>query len=354
MIIWTFIKNIFSFFKDPAASLVERVKDEPLYKIFVSGFPELLISIYVISMIFSPFLSPEKSGIRGIISFLDWIHLGFLGAPISGFLARINGQEKDFAELFFVVPVFMLLSSLSYYLRESLDRIQSLDERKILLTPNSSYILIFSFFAIIDYANIFKSKITENETVNHEVDCILIGIAAIIPIWIFIFFLISRSKVLEAKGRWSETKEDWHNNVKFWVFAISIVVFPLIFSALSSIALLALLLFGFIDSTSGGAVLFNGTEDSRKKKREKIKKSLDELKEKIYQPYKGNSRYHSKVRGTIQAVGRDAEIVPVLPDENIADVIRRNLMLQYKRPLIIVTEVDGKIYTYIIRNNYNI
>ena len=224
---------------------------------------------------------------------------------------------------------------------------------KFSLRQTRAIYLYSLFFAIIDYANIFKSKITENKTVNHEVDCILIGIAAIIPIWIFVFFCISHSKVLEAKGRWSETKEDWHNNGKFWAFAISIVVFPLIFSALSSIVLLVLLLFGFIDSTSGGAVLFNDTEDSRKKKREKIKKSLDELKEKIYQPYKGNSRYHSKVRGTIQEVGRDAEIVPVLPDENIADVIRRNRMLQYKRPLIIVTEVDGKIYTYIIRN-YNI
>lgn len=288
---------------------------------------------------------------------MDWIHLGFLGAPISGFLARINGQEKDFAELFFIVPVLILLSSLSYYLRESLDRIQSLNESKIFLTPNSSYILIFSFFAIIDYANIFKSKITGNETVNHEVDCILIGIAAIIPVWIFLLLcIILRPEVLKAKDskdRWGETKEDWHGNVKFWVFAISIVVSPLIFSTLSSIFLLVLLLFGFIDSPSGGAVLFNGTEDSRKKKREKIKKSLDELKEKIYQPYKGNSRYHSKVQGTIQTARRDAEIVPVLPDENIADVIRRNLMLQYKRPLIIVTEVDGKIYTYIIEN-YNL
>lgn len=351
MIIWTFIKAILSFFKDPTASLVERMKDEPVYKIFVSGFPELIISVYVISMIFSPLLGSEKSGIRGLISFFDWIHLGFLGAPINGFLARINEQEKGFAELFFVLPVFMLLSSISYYLRDSLDRIQSLDERKILLTPNSVYILIFSAFAIIDYANIFKSKITENGTINHEVDCILIVIVVIISVWIFLLFLISRSEVLKAKDKWNETKEDWHSDVKFWKFAISVVVLPLIFSTLSSIFLLVLLLLGFIDSPSGGAVLFNGTEDSRKKKREKIKKSLDELKEKIYQPYRGSSRYHSKVRGTIKEVGQDAEIVPVLPDENIADVIRRNRMLQYKRPLIIVTEVDGKIYTYIIRNH---
>lgn len=34
-----FIENILSFFKKPSASLIERVKDEPLYKIFVSGFP---------------------------------------------------------------------------------------------------------------------------------------------------------------------------------------------------------------------------------------------------------------------------------------------------------------------------
>lgn len=253
-------------------------------------------------------------------------------------------------KLFFIAPVFILLSSLSYYLRDSLDRILSLNGRKIFLVPNSSYILMLSIFLIIDYGNISRSETIQNKISDYEVGCIFIWIAVIIFAWIFFFSLSSRSDFLEAKVRWGEIKDDWFDNIKFWLFAISNVVFPLVFSALSSIFLLLLLLFGFIASPSGGAVLFNGTEDSRKKKREKIKNSLDELKETIYQPYKGNSRYHSKVRGAIQAVGRDAEIVPVLPDENIADAIRRNLILKHKRPLIIVTEVDGKIYTYIIRN----
>mgnify|MGYP000850658738 CR=1 FL=1 len=348
-----FIENILSFFKKPSASLIERVKDEPLYKIFVSGFPELLISVYVISMIGSSLWGPEKSGIRGLISFFEWVHLGFLGNPISGFLAWIDGQGKDFVKLLFIVPVFMLLSSLSYYLRDSLDRILSLNGRKISLVPNSSYIFIFSIFLIIDYGNIFRSETIKNKISDHEVDCIFNWIAVIIFAWIFLFFCFTFSKILEAKVKWGEINKDWFDNIRFWVFAISNIVLPLIFSTFSSMFLLLLLLFGFIASHSGGAVLFNGTEDSRKKKREKIKNSLDELKEKIYQPYRGGSRYHSKVRGAIQSVGRDAEIVPVLPDENFADVIRRNLMLKHKRPLIIVTEVDGEIYTYIIRN-YNV
>lgn len=135
----------------------------PFYKIFGIAFPEMLISIYSISILISLVIGLEKGGIRGIRSFLGWVHFYTLDAPIGGFVKWITEQDKSFIVLFSAILIFVFTSSLSYYLRDSLSRISSLNKQKIASVSNSSYMLIFSVFASIDYANL----------INHEVGFIL-------------------------------------------------------------------------------------------------------------------------------------------------------------------------------------
>ena len=95
-----FIKAILSLIKDPFKPLTDRVKEDSFYKVFVGGFPELLISIYVISVIISGAIGSEKGGIRGVSSFLKWVHFEALGAPIESFVKWIGEQEGVFENLF--------------------------------------------------------------------------------------------------------------------------------------------------------------------------------------------------------------------------------------------------------------
>lgn len=311
-----FIKTILSLIKDPFKSLTDRVKEDSFYKVFVSGFPEILISIYAISVIISIAIGPEKGGIRGVSSFLNWVHFEALGAPIENFVKWIGEQGEVFEVLFSIALIFVFLSSFSYYLRDSQSRICSLNEYKISSVSNSSYMLTLSAFAIIDYVNISK----------HRLDFILFWVAIIVLVWIGAFYFGNHREFTEAKSKWDEIKEDWHENKNFYPFAAFGLFYPLFISVFSPLILLSFILIGLLDSPSGGAVLFNGTKESREKKRKKIEESLNELKEKIYEPsYKVNSRYHNTMRGTILLAGRNSKIVPVLSDESVADVVRRAL-----------------------------
>lgn len=334
-----FIKTILSLIKDPFKSLTDRVKEDSFYKVFVSGFPEILISIYVISVIVSIAIGSEKGGIRGVSSFLNWVHFEALGAPIENFVKWIGEQGEVFENLFSIALIFVFLSSLSYYLRDSQSRICSLNEYKISSVSNSSYMLIFSTFAIIDYVNIAK----------HRLDFILFWVAIIILVWIGAFYFNNHSEFAEAKSKWDEIKEDWHENKSFYLFAAFGLFYPLFISIFSPLILLGFILVGVLDSPSGGAVLFNGTRESREKKRKEIEESLNKLKEKLHERYRGNSNYRAKVRAAIQVAGRNSKIIPVFSGENVADIVRHTLKYELARPLIIVTEVDGEIYTYIIQ-----
>lgn len=340
MMILVFFKAVFSFIKDPFGSLSDRIKYMPFYKIFGSAFPELLISIYSISIIASLVIGLEKGGIRGIISFLKWVHFDTLGAPIDGFVKWITEQDKGFAVLFSAILIFVFTSSLSYYLRDSLSRISSLNKQKIASVPNSSYMLMLSVFVSIDYVNL----------VNHEAGFILTCFfASISLIWVSLYCFSNWSKFADARSKWNEVREDWYKDVKFWIFVILSVLCPLFISVFASLILVFSILFGLLDVPSGGAVLFNGTKESREKKRKEIEKSLDKLKENLYERYRGDSNYRAKVRAAIQVAGRDSKIVPVFSGENVADIVRYTLKNELARPLIIVTEVDGEIYTYTIQ-----
>lgn len=339
MMIWTFIKTILSFIREPFASLSDRIKYMPFYKIFGSAFPELLISMYAISVIISGVLGQEKGGIRGISSFLKWVHFEALGTPINGFVNWIKEQDEGFALLFSAILIFIFTSSLSYYLRDSLSRISSLNEQRICSVSNSSYMIVFSVFASIDYANFAK-----REAGFFVCSFVLIGL-----IWVICYYLSNLSKFTEARSKWNKTKEDWHRGVPFWVFVIFSIFCPLFISVFSPLILMFYILIGLLDVPSGGAVLFNGTKESREKKRQEIENSLNKLKEKLYESYRGNSNYRAKVRAAIQVAGGNSKIVPVFSDENVADIVRYTLKNELARPLIIVTEVDGEIYTYTIQ-----
>jgi len=340
MMIGVFFKAIFSFLRDPFGSLSDRIKDMPFYKIFGIAFPEMLISIYSISILISLVIGLEKGGIRGIRSFLGWVHFYTLDAPIGGFVKWITEQDKSFIVLFSAILIFVFTSSLSYYLRDSLSRISSLNKQKIASVSNSSYMLIFSVFASIDYANL----------INHEVGFILTCFfVSISLIWVSLYCLSNWSKLTDARSKWNDVREEWHKDVKLWLFVILSVFFPLAISVFAPLILMFYILVGLLDVPSGGAVLFNGTKESREKKRKEIEKSLDKLKENLYERYRGDSNYRAKVRAAIQVAGKDSKIVPVFSGENVADIVRYTLKNELARPLIIVTEVDGEIYTYTIQ-----
>ncbi len=335
--------SVLNLFDDIRKLTMEQIKRYPLYKMIMGSLPEIFISIYSISVIASLISDPEKGGIKGLVHFLDWVHLEIARNPIQGFVNWVNENQSAGLDFLFIgIFIFLFISSYNFYVRDSLDRILSRSKKNISRVPMSGYIFTFSMFVFIDYVINFRKF-------DKWLIIVPLGLAVVISIFYALFY---RKELREAGLKWDSMKDLWHNGVGFHVFASMTFVVPVLLSIFVPVFILAFIAIGYIDSPSGGSALFSGTKDLQEERRKKIEEWIEEVKRKAYMEYLPGSQNESKMRGAILSARGNSKIFPVFPDERVYDVIRRissDSNNSCQGPVIIVTEFDGELYTYTIK-----
>jgi len=66
-----------------------------------------------------------------------------------------------------------------------------------------------------------------------------------------------------------------------------------------------------------------------------------------------NPEHQALVALAAQKAGGECQVIPVAPGEDEADVLRRARMVAGGKPIIIVTEADGKLYARLFDSESN-
>lgn len=335
--------GVLNLFEETRKTTMEQIKRYPLYKMIMGSLPEIFISIYSISVIFSLILGPEKGGIKGLVSFLSWVNLEIAKNPIQGFVKWVDDNRSTGLDFLFIgIFTFLFISSYNFYAQNSLGRILSRSKKNISRVPTSGYIFTFSMFVFIDYVINFRGF-------SKWLIIAPLALAAVISLF---YILIYRKVLSEAGLKWDSMKDLWHNGVGFHAFASMTFVVPILLSIFVPVFILVFIALGYIDSPGGGSALFSGTKELQEERRKKIEGWLEETKKKTYERYLSGSQNERKIVAEISLAGRDPKIFPVFPDERVYDVIRRissDSSNSCQGPVIIVTEFDGELYTYTIK-----
>lgn len=259
-------------FEEVRKTTIEQIKRYPLYKMIMGSSSEIFISIYSISVIISLIFGPEKGGIKGLVSFLSWVHLEIARNPIQGFVGWVKQNQSEGLDFLFIgIFIFLFISSYNFYARDSLNRILLCSKKNISQVPISGYILTFSVFVFIDYV------------INYRKFCewliiAPLGLAVVISICYLPFYW---KELREAGLKWDSMKDLWHNGVGFGVFVSMTFVVPILLSICIPVLILILIAFGYIALPSSGSALFNGTKELQEERRKKIEEWIEEMRKKL-------------------------------------------------------------------------
>ena len=149
-----------------AKEVAGRLKDYPLIKLLLKSLPNIVVSLYAWSVFMSfsqlPWVkyTADSLGIKVISEGLNLLGVDVLVGPVNDFISWVKGGRETWIS---VIIIFVLISSTSFYLRESTRYIKDYNpENKYLaivhmLNPaNPVYLLVFSFSAAIDWLRIIS------------------------------------------------------------------------------------------------------------------------------------------------------------------------------------------------------
>ena len=305
---------------------MENIKNNSLYKMIIKSIPELLVSVYFMSVILTFFSHQE--GLKGLASFLQQIGFGGLADGLSGIAQFIDGYRG--LGLFLII-FFVFTSAFNSYILWFRYESRRIKGDLCIKVPGSAYFVVFAAGALWDY---FKGSWRSIPGFVWVICVVILILSVVVNFCTVGSDLISRK---EFKKKW----EDMGRDESYFEFCCSIFIFPIVLSAFAFPLILLFALVGAIEYPSEEGVIFR---EGRALSLEERMKAMDRRKA-IREDFKASVAYNKKYQEIMEFVdkrsGGDYVVLPILPDETAAGIQARIQKVAKGNPGILVFS-DGK------------
>lgn len=305
---------------------MENIKNNSLYKMIIKSIPEILVSVYLMSVPLASLFN--QGGIRGLALFLQQIGFGVLADSLTGVAWFIDGY-RGFG--LFVAIFFVFTSAFNSYILWFRYEIRRIRDEPSIKVPGSAYFMVFAVGALWDY---FKGAWSSVHWLAWLFCIIILIISSIVNFRIVGNDLISRKKI---KEEW----EDVNRGESYLEFCCIIFIAPIVISIFTFPLILLFALVGAIEYPKENGVIFR---EGRVLSLEEQRKRMNQRKA-IGEDFKASVAYSKKYQEIMEFVdnksGGDYIILPILPEETAADIQARIQKFAKGNPGILVFS-DGK------------
>lgn len=307
---------------------MENIKNNSLYKMIIKSIPELLASVYSISVILT--FCSHQEGIKGIASFLQQTGFKSLADSLTGVAQFIDGYR---GLGLFIIIFFVFTSAFNSYILWFRYESRRIKDDLYIKVPGSAYFVVFAAGALWDY---FKGA-WGSIPLFVWVICVSILILSVVLNFCTVGSdLIPRK---EFKEKWEEMGRDG----SYFGFRCSILIAPIVISAFAFPLILFFALIGAIKYPSEEGVIFR---EGRALSLEEQNKRMDRRKA-ILKDFKESVAYNKKYQEIMSLVdgysGRDCKILPIIPEDTAVSVYTRIRKVSKGKPSVLVFADDERI-----------
>lgn len=307
---------------------LENIKNNSLYKMIIKSIPEILASVYFISVILT--FCSHQEGIKGLASLLQQIGFGSLSDGLAGVAQFIDGYRGIGL---FVVIFFVFTSAFNSYILWFRYEIRRIEGDLCIKVPGSAYFMVFAAGALWDY---FKG------TWRSIPWFVWVFCAVILILSIVANFCTVGSDLIPRK----DFKDKWENmgrDESYSEFCCSIFITPIVISAFAFPLILLVALVGAIEYPKENGVIFR---EGRVLSLEEQNKRMDRRKA-ILKDFKESVAYNKKYQEIMSLIdgysGRDCKILPIIPEDTAVSVYTRIRKVSKGKPSVLVFADDERI-----------